>query len=296
MSISWSDFLIMSGIISGAAVPNVNENVITWNYDDQKHRVEKHLEIMGINFSVDNESIKILDPQLEFDQIDPLLRRDYKGGRENGEPNIVRNISYVEPPIRGVVVQLNRLGLPTIGSCAGHTQQDRRTPPWVAFSNRNDAQVALELFKSLSIPVDYYFLDSLYMKVTTDVLYRLALRLSEIRSIDHVRNNILDLRKKTLFNLLQIPGETGNEGAVRDYVISELNNLRTKWRRLDFSVDFEGNILGSINPYRKMGRGTGRANQGPSKKMMLAAHLDVVREFSPADKLVVEGNIVSREY
>ena len=84
----------------------------------------------------------------------------------------------------------------------------------------------MDLFKSLSIPVDYYFLDSLTINVPTDELYRLALKLSEIRSVNNVRNGILEERKRTLFDLLQIPGETGNESDVRNYVIGELENLK----------------------------------------------------------------------
>lgn len=296
MTISWYQFLIMSGIISGSFVPSVYENVIKWKYDDEKRRVENHLASLGINFSSDYESITILDPQLEFDQIDPLLQKHYRGGWENGEPNILRNIDIVEPPMRGVVVQLNRMGLPTIGSCAGNTQHDRSSIPWVAFSKRNDTQVALELFKSLSIPVDYYLLDSLYIHVPTDELYRLALKLNEIQRVDHIRKSIYEERKKTLFELLQIPGKTGNEAAVREYVLRELAKIKTKNERLTYLVDDEGNILGSIIPSRQMGRVSGSASQISQKMMMLAAHLDVVCDFSPADKLVVEGNIVSREY
>lgn len=294
MSISWYEFLIMSGIISGSSVPSVKENVIEWNYDNEKRRVENHLESLGINYKSSQESIIILDPEMEFHQIDPLLQKHYGGGQENGEPNIVRNITYVEPSIRGVVVQLNRLGLPTIGSCGGHAERSRRTRPWVAFSNRNDTQVAMELFNSLSVPVEYYFLDSLYVNLETDKLYRLALRLNEILGVDDVRKNVLEFRKQTLFDLLQIPGETGNEDAVREYVVSELKTLKTKRGYLDFSVE-NGNILGSVIPPRGIPRGSGRAGQVPRKMMMFAAHLDVVREFSPSDKVVVRDNIVSRE-
>jgi len=80
MSISWYDFLIMSGIISGSVVPSVKENVINWNYDDdEKHRVENHLESLGIKFISNSESTIILDPNMEFDQIDPLLQKHYRG-------------------------------------------------------------------------------------------------------------------------------------------------------------------------------------------------------------------------
>lgn len=66
----------MSGIISGSVVPSVKENVINWNYDDdEKHRVENHLESLGIKFISNSESTIILDPNMEFDQIDPLLQK-----------------------------------------------------------------------------------------------------------------------------------------------------------------------------------------------------------------------------
>jgi len=296
MSISWYEFLIMSGIISGASVPSVSENVIEWDFCHEQRQVERQLEMLDINFKSSDGSIIIIDPEMEFDQIDPLLQEHYLGGQENGEPNIVSNITYVEPPIRGVVVQVNRLGLPTIGSCAGHIRQKEISLPWVAFSARNDAQVALDLFKSLSIPVDYYFLDSLTINVPTDELYRLALKLSEIRSVNNVRNGILEERKRTLFDLLQIPGETGNESDVRNYVIGELENLKKERKKLDFSVDDDGNILGLTVRCRGSERGSERFGQNSRKMMMFAAHLDVVREFSPSDKVVAEGNIVSREY
>ena len=75
MSISWYDFLIMSGLISGSVVPSVKENVINWKYDDEKHRVENHLESLGINFISNYESIIILDPMLDLDEVDKLLQQ-----------------------------------------------------------------------------------------------------------------------------------------------------------------------------------------------------------------------------
>ena len=79
MSISWYGLLIMSGIISGSVVPSMKENVINWNCDDEKHRVENHLESLGIKFTSNSKSTIILDPKMEFDQIDPLLQKHYRG-------------------------------------------------------------------------------------------------------------------------------------------------------------------------------------------------------------------------
>lgn len=297
MSISWYDFLIMSGIISGSVVPSVKENVINWNYDDddEKHRVENHLESQGINFISNSKSTIILDPNMEFDQIDPLLQKNYRGGHESGEPNIIRDIDLVEPPMRGVVVQINRLGLPTTGSCAGHIRQNGRTLPWLTFITRKDTQIALELFKSFSIPVQYHCLNGIQLSAERDELYQLSLRLSEIRSIEHIKNSIFESRKQTLLELLRIPGETGNEEAVRGYVIDELEKINSKRRYLEFIVDDAGNILGSTISPRIKSRNNRRSNGAPCKKMLLAAHLDVQSEFFPSDQLIVNDNIISRQ-
>ena len=295
MSISWYDFLIMSGINSGSVVLGVKENVINWNFDDEKRRVENHLESLGINFISNSESIIILDPKMEFDQIDPLLQKRYRGGRESGEPNITRDINLVEPPMRGVVVQINRLGLITTGSCAGHIRQNRRTLSWLTFITRKDTQIALELFKSFSIPVQYHFLNGIQLNAERDELYQLSLRLSEIRSIEHIKNSIFESRMRTLFDLLRIPGKTGNEEAVREYVLDALEKINSKRRYLDFRVDDAGNILGSTISPRIKSRNYGRSNGAPCKKMLLAAHLDVKSEFSPSDQLIVKDNIISRQ-
>ncbi len=296
MSISWYDFLIMSGIISGSVIPGVKENLINWNYDDdEKHRVENHLESLGINFISNSESTIILDPNMEFDQIDPLLQKNYRGGHESGEPNITRDIDLVEPPMRGVVVQINRLGLPTTGSCAGHIHQNGRTLPWLTFITRKDTQIALELFKSFSIPVQYHFLNGIQLRAERDELYRLSLRLSEIRSIEHIKNSIFETRKQTLLELLRIPGETGNEEAVRQYVIDELEKINSKRRYLEFRVDDAGNILGSTISLRTRRRISRRSTEDSGKKMLLAAHLDVKSEFSPSDQLIEKDNIIKRQ-
>jgi tripeptide aminopeptidase len=295
MSISWYDFLIMSGLISGSVVPSVKENVINWKYDDEKHRVENHLESLGINFISNYESIIILDPMLDLDEVDKLLQQTYEGGVESGEENITSNIELVEPPMRGIVVQINRLGLKTSGSCAGHIRQNRRTLPWLSFCTMKDAQVALELFKSFSIPVQYHFLHGIELSAERDELYQLSLKLNEIRNIDHITNSIFETRKQTLLELLRIPGETGNEEAVREYVLSELEKINSLGNYLDFRVDNAGNILGSTIALRTRRRIPGRSTEDSGKKMLLAAHLDVKYEFSSSDQLIERNNIVSRE-
>jgi hypothetical protein len=295
MSISWFEFLIMSGIISDSSVPRVNENVVQWNYDQDYHNVKTQLEKLGINFESSHGSVIILDPELDFYQIDPLLQKHYRGGNECGERNITRDINLVEPPIRGVVAQINRLGLKTSGSCGGHSNQNRDTHPWLTFLNRNDALIAIELFKSLLITVKYRDLNRIDIYVARDELYQLALRLCEIRSIEKIKRNIFEIRKKTLFELLQIPGETGNEEAVTSYVLAELAKLKTINRRISYFVDKEGNILGSTIPMRNRSGRSRKPNGTFNKKMMFAAHLDVKRKFSPMDRLIEKNGTVTRE-
>jgi putative aminopeptidase FrvX len=106
---------------------------------------------------------------------------------------------------------------------------------------------------------------------------------------------MFETRKRTLFDLLQIPGKTGNEEAVREYVLDELEKINSIRSYLDFRVDDKGNILGSTDSPRKKSRNYGRSNGAPGKKMLLAAHLDVKSEFSPSDQLIEKDNIIKRQ-
>lgn len=295
MSVSWSEFLIMSGIISDKSVLRVKNNTIQCDPDLDRFFIERRFKILGINFESSHGAITILDPMLDLDEVDKLLQQTYEGGVESGEENITSNIELVEPPMRGIVVQINRLGLKTSGSCAGHIRQNRRTLPWLSFYNRKDSQIALELFKSFSIPVQYYYPDGIQLNAERDELYRLSLKLSEIRNLDHITNSIFETRKQTLIELLRIPGKTGNEEAVREYVLSELEKINSLGNYLDFRVDNAGNILGSTISLRTRRRIPGRSSEDSGKKMLLAAHLDVKGDFSSSDQLIERNNIVSRE-
>lgn len=295
MSVSWSEFLIMSGIISDKSVLRVKNNTIQCDPDLDRFFIEKRFKILGINFESSHGAITILDPMLDLDEVDKLLQQTYEGGVESGEENITSNIELVEPPMRGIVVQINRLGLKTSGSCAGHIRQNRRTLPWLSFYTRKDSQIALELFKSFSIPVQYYYSDGIQLNAERDELYQLSLKLSEIRNLDHITNSIFETRKQTLIELLRIPGKTGNEEAVREYVLSELEKINSLGNYLDFRVDNAGNILGSTISLRTRRRIPGRSSEDSGKKMLLAAHLDVKGEFSSSDQLIERNNIVSRE-
>ena len=295
MPVSWSDFLIMSGMISDKSVLRVKNNTIQWDPDLDRFFIERRFKILDINFESSHGAITILDPMLDLDEVDKLLQQTYEGGVESGEENITRNIELVEPPMRGIVVQINRLGLKTSGSCAGHIRQNRRTLPWLSFYTRKDSQIALELFKSFSIPVHYYYSDGIQLSAERDELYQLSLKLSEIRNLDHITNSIFETRKQTLIELLRIPGKTGNEGAVREYVLDELEKINSLSNYLDFGVDNKGNILGSTISLRTRRRIPGRSSEDSGKKMLLAAHLDVKGEFSSSDQLIERNNIVSRE-
>ena len=295
MSVSWSEFLIMSGIISDKSVLRVKNNTIQCDPDLDRFFIERRFKILDINFESSHGAITILDPMLDLDEVDKLLQQTYEGGVESGEENITSNIELVEPPMRGIVVQINRLGLKTSGSCAGHIRQNRRTLPWLSFYNRKDSQIALELFKSFSIPVHYYYSDGIQLSAERDELYQLSLKLSEIRNLNHITNSIFETRKQTLIELLRMPGKTGNEEAVREYVLGELEKINSLGNYLDFGVDNKGNILGSTISLRTRRRIPGRSSEDSGKKMLLAAHLDVKGEFSSSDQLIERNNIVSRE-
>jgi len=266
MSVSWSEFLIMSGIISDKSVLRVKNNTIQCDPDLDRFFIEKRFKTLGINFESSHGAITILDPMLDLDEVDKLLQQTYEGGVESGEENITSNIELVEPPMRGIVVQINRLGLKTSGSCAGHIRQNRRTLPWLSFYTRKDSQIALELFKSFSIPVQYYYSDGIQLNAERDELYQLSLKLSEIRNIDHITNSIFETRKQTLIELLRIPGKTGNEGAVREYVLDELEKINSLSNYLISESTIRGIILGSTISLRTRRRIPGRSSEDSGKK------------------------------
>ncbi len=59
-------------------------------------------------------------------------------------------------------------------------------------------------------------MNGIQLRAKRDELYKLSLRLSETEASEHIKNSIFESRKQPITSN---SGETGNEEAVRGYVI-----------------------------------------------------------------------------
>ncbi|MEW8987898.1 MAG: M20/M25/M40 family metallo-hydrolase, partial [Bacillus sp. (in: firmicutes)] len=187
-------------------------------------------------------------------------------------------IRELDTHIAGIVRQLNRLGYYTNGSCDGHGKRN----PYVMIIKESNVHQLVELLHALGIKIEPNHKSPTY--------YRIAFRLKPTELLDLAEKLSLvdadwfdkgiDFIKKQLFHnmleeLLMIPGASGDEAQVRNYVLEKLTP------HVDHvTVDRYGNILAEK---------TYRGGQGPT--ILLNAHLDTVYEIKPDRKIVKEGNL-----
>lgn len=180
--------------------------------------------------------------------------------------------------VRGLVMQLNRLGCGTTFSCDGH--DSRRAH--IYFENTLIAKKAVSLLEYVGVKcriqtVKVTFENSRYE------LPQFAGFLAEIsedqaiaiwnESNPLVRNNEYN---SLMDELLSIYGVSGEEADIRAFVIEQLKPY------VDYlEVDHYGNLLAQ----------TRKGNTGPT--ILLNAHLDTVEGFVDGRTIVKEGNIWS---
>ncbi|WP_239984613.1 M20/M25/M40 family metallo-hydrolase [Lentibacillus sediminis] len=198
----------------------------------------------------------------------------FEPGQE--EPKIEELDTYIS----GVVRQLNRLGFHTTGSCDGH---ERRVPHVLVTKERDINQMA-ELLFALGMKRVYhreqrdYFHVSLHLK--RNELLDLAEKMSVIEEnwlelgIEYIKEQMFYI---SLEQLLSIPGESGNESQVREFVKDKLHPF------VDFiSTDRHGNILAE-KTYKS----------GSDPTILLNAHLDTAFEIESDRKIIKADTIWS---
>ena len=193
-----------------------------------------------------------------------------------------------EPKVReldtficGIIRQLNRLGIFTDGSCVGH---GKRLAYVRVVKNEKDIHQLMQIFAAIGLnrvqlreQSQGYHISFPYKR---EQLLEAVEKLSSIKDEWMVQGP--EFAKEQLFyhlleKLLSIPGESGNEGMIRDYVKEKLTPF------VDYiSVDRNGNLLAEK---------TYKAGSGPT--VLLNAHLDVVEEFAPNRILIKENEIWS---
>ena len=192
------------------------------------------------------------------------------------EPKVRELDTYIV----GIVRQLNRLGFYTMGSCDGHERRSAR----VMLKKGKDIEQLVEMFLALGVNrVNHREERESYhisFPSKRSELLDLAEKMSFIEEVWLDKG--YDYMKEKLFyvlleQLLSIPGESGNEGQVREWVKEKLTPYVD-----DISEDRHGNLLAEK---------TYRSGNGPT--ILLNAHLDTVFELEPNRMIIKKGNIWS---
>ena len=189
-------------------------------------------------------------------------------------------VREIDRYISGVVRQLNRLGFFTMGSCDGH---GRRSAHVMVTKERNIEELEGLLHAIGSKPVHYRENPNSYhvnFLLNQKELLNLAEKLSIVEESWLPKGS--DFIKEQLFRilleqLLTIPGVSGSENLIREFVIEKLTP------HVDYlTIDHAGNILAEK---------TYRSGHGPT--ILLNTHLDTVREFESDREIIKNGNIWS---
>lgn len=175
-------------------------------------------------------------------------------------------LEYIDPPIRGVVTQVNRLGLRTHGSCGGHADSYMRQVPWIEFNDQSDAYILHRLLKNPSTRRLYGTILTFFLSY--EGLMDLSIELSEFEDLQEERTKFIEDRETRLKELLDINGESGNEGEIRQRVLCEVRQSRLTPKKIE--VDDVGNILIDysslyLDRHLRYGKPT----------VLLSAHMDI---------------------
>ncbi|MFC3885526.1 M20/M25/M40 family metallo-hydrolase [Bacillus songklensis] len=198
----------------------------------------------------------------------------FRPGEE--EPKLRELDTYIS----GIVRQLNRLGFYTMGSCDGHERRDAH----VSIKKGKDIEQLVQMLLALGMRRVYCREGSESYHVSFPLKRNELLDIAEKMSL--VEESWLekghDYIKERMFyhlleQLLSIPGESGKEGKVREFVKEKLTPF------VDcITVDRNGNLLAEK---------TYRAGHGPT--ILLNAHLDTVQELESNRVIKKEGAVWS---
>ncbi|MFS0576248.1 M20/M25/M40 family metallo-hydrolase [Sporosarcina sp. 179-K 3D1 HS] len=235
----------------------------------------------GVQYRFTGSTLEFLENTFDENLLIPVLECEERGvtgrvGRyEDKEQLVLRDLDTY---ISGVVRQLERLGFPTVYSCDGH----ERRRPFIAILKDGDINQLEELLLVLGVASrvnrDRRQHDTVYLQTNRTFLLDLAESLSLVEP-DWLTEGP-DFIKEELFyimleELLNVPGASGNEEAIRAVVKEKLAPFVDR-----MTTDRHGNLLAE-KVYR--------TGNGPV--IMLNAHLDIVTELVPGRQIVKEDGV-----
>ncbi|MGG3915986.1 M20/M25/M40 family metallo-hydrolase [Rossellomorea vietnamensis] len=238
----------------------------------------KSLDVAGVDYTFNHGRLILFNEAVLEEEWLKVV--DYKG-RGHGEglwfrPGIEQpKVAELDTYVSGIVRQLNRLGFYTKGSCDGH----ERRPAHVMVTKERNLDELMTLLLALGIKKIYSRekknSNHITLHLKRNHLLDLAEKLSLVKA-DWVRKGEAFIRERMfqhqLGELLMIPGASGNEGKVRDYVVEKLIPLVDH-----LTIDRTGNILAEK---------TYKTGHGPV--ILLNAHLDTVYDIEE-DREIIKG-------
>ncbi len=274
----WSTLFIRQGFL----VEEVKENIFDCLHESKENInfLLESLEKGNVEFHYAADFLSMKDEGLseqEWLKLFDFKGRGYGEGLWFSPGEETPKVFQLDTYISGIVRQLDRLGIYTNGSCDGH---DKR-PATIYLLKEEDVEVASKILLAAGVKRVRTQRRQLTLLVSSrenllDVAEQLNLMKREWLSeeIDFIQKQAFYSMLETL---LSINGKSGEEQAIRSYVIEQLLG------KVDHvTVDENGNILAQK---------TYRSGNGPT--ILLNAHLDTVEDFEPGRLIEKDGSIWS---
>jgi tripeptide aminopeptidase len=278
---TWNQLLIRHGWMLSEEERNIfdckNETELNLQF------LRECLEKAKIPFTIKNDRLILLE---EIDSEESWTEALQFPSRGRGEGLWFRpgqdapKVRELDLYISGVVRQLNRLGFYTMGSCDGHG----RRAAHVLLTKDCDIEMLQELLLAVGMGRvhiierrNHYLLQ---LRCSEHELLEVAEKWSQVEEswlgagVEYIKAQLF---YRQLEQLLMIPGASGNEGRIREYVIDRLSPYMDH-----LTVDNKGNVLAEK---------TYRNGQGPT--ILLNAHLDTVYELEEGRKIIKNGTVWS---
>ncbi|KAA9022860.1 M20/M25/M40 family metallo-hydrolase [Niallia endozanthoxylica] len=282
---NWNQLFVRSGWL----VKQTEENVFDCRHETEgnKQFLLESLDQAAVPYLWDEKTLVIQsEPISEEEWIQTI---DFKqrgvGGYLWFEPGEEEpKVRELDTFICGIVRQLNRLGIYTNGSCDGH---GRRSAYVMIVKNDKDIERLIQLLKALGMKrvnvretAQFYHIP---FPLKQTELLDLAEKMSVVEE-EWLTQGVEYINEQLFYHLLEqllsIPGASGKEERVRDFVKERLTPYVD-----DLSVDRNGNLLAEK---------TYRSGHGPT--ILLNAHLDTVEEIEQDRTIIKENGIWSSSW
>ncbi|WP_262176609.1 M20/M25/M40 family metallo-hydrolase [Saccharococcus sp. Marseille-Q5394] len=235
------------------------------------------LEKLSISVSVSETILTIHgEPVAEENWIGHLETYvDGRSGSSYGPTEIP--LDTIDVYIAGIVMQLNRLGCVMTYSCDGH----ERRKPVLYFATAGFARMAKSILEYCGLNIKRrgakltIYIDRKNLPGIAVQLSGFSLELAE--KIHQEQNELVSEKSfnETLEKVLAIPGESGEEEWIREFVIQKLKPLTDR-----IEVDHYGNIV-AVKRF------------GPGPTVLLNAHLDTYESIADGREIIKTGDIWS---